>query len=347
MRALVAQGNAAEALLVYERLRRLLYDELGTIPSLGMIALHRWVLEGTVEPKAAKRNEEMGPEPISGYTRNADGISIAYQILGDGPVDLVIVPGFMSHLDAWWTYPEYRAWLRQLASFARIITLDKAGTGASDPVDHVPTVTEWTSDVLIVLDEVRSKRAVLLGMSEAGPVTIALTLRAPERVAGLVLYAGIARWWPAPHYLWEYRQEILPALEHFREVELAGWGHGASIDTVAPSLATNDTQRRAWAVFERASGSPASISQRLAALEGIDVCHLLAQVRVPTLVLHRHDDCLIPPFALHRRRDPRRDTDRAARAGPPAVFRHARSGQRGERRGPPVRRSAVEGRSSG
>lgn len=303
MRALVAEGNLAEALRVYEDLRRLLRRELGTIPSLGLNALHLWVLAQPDEPGVPAQSNEQAPEPAalepaalepaSGYARRADGLSIAYQVLGDGPVDLVIVPGFMSHLDCWWTFPEYRAWLRELASFARVITLDKAGTGASDPVDHVPTVTEWGEDALCVLDVVGSDRAVLFGLSEAGPVTIAMALAHPGRVAGLVLYAAIARWRPAPHYLWEHRHEILPALERFTEVELAGWGHGASVDTVAPSLGTTDGQRRAWAVFERASGSPTSIARRLAALNAIDVCELLPAVQTPTLVVHRSDDGLV------------------------------------------------------
>lgn len=328
MRALVARGNTAEALLEYERLRVLLRDELGTCPSLGTSALHIWALaqassaeeelaaagDGQDEPPEAgeSRNEpleagggrdkpvEAGEgrgeqlRPVSAYAVRRDGISIAYQVLGDGPADLVIVPGFMSHLDAWWTFPEHRHWFRRLGRFARVITLDKAGTGSSDPVDHVPTVDEWAEDVLMVLDAAGSERAVLLGMSEAGPVTISLAERHPDRVLALILYAAVARVTPAPHYLWEHREEIAAGLTRFSEVEVTGWGHGASVDKVAPSLARSEAGRSAWAIFERASGSPASIATRIAALTGLDACELLPRVRVPTLVLHRAGDGLVP-----------------------------------------------------
>lgn len=298
MRSLVAQGNTAEALLEYERLRVLLRDELGTCPSLGTSALHVWALAqaSSIEDEPAEASEGRGEQsrPVSAYARRRDGVSIAYQVLGDGPVDLVIVPGFMSHLDTWWTFPEYRHWLRRLGQFARVITLDKAGTGSSDPVDHAPTVQEWAQDVLTVLDAAQSEQAVLLGMSEAGPVTMSFAERHPDRVSGLILYAAVARVAPAPHYLWEHREEIAAGWARFSEVEVTGWGHGASVDKVAPSLAHSEAGRRAWAIFERASGSPASIATRTAALAELDACELLARVHVPTLVLHRADDGLVP-----------------------------------------------------
>lgn len=189
---------------------------------------------------------------------------------------------------------ELRHWLRRLGQFARVITLDKAGTGSSDPVDHAPTVQEWAQDVLTVLDAVGSERAVLLGMSEAGPVTISLAERHPDRVLALILYAAVARVTPTPHYLWEHREEIAAAWARFSEVEVTGWGHGASVDKIAPSLAQSVAGRRAWAIFERASGSPASIATRTAALAELDACELLARVRAPTLVLHRAGDGLVP-----------------------------------------------------
>lgn len=297
MRALVARGNTAEALLEYERLRVLLRDELGTCPSLGTSALHVWALAqaSSIEDEPLQAGDGRGEQlrPVSAYARRHDGVSIAYQVLGDGPVDLVIVPGFMSHIDNWWTFPEYRHWLRRLGKFARVITLDKAGTGSSDPVDHVPTVDEWAEDVLTVLDAVGSERAVLLGMSEAGPVTISLAERHPDRVLALILYAAVARVTPAAHYLWEHREEIAAGWARFSEVEVTGWGHGASVDKIAPSLAQSEAGRRAWAIFERASGSPASIATRIAALVELDACELLGRVRVPTLVLHRADDGLV------------------------------------------------------
>jgi pimeloyl-ACP methyl ester carboxylesterase len=288
MRALVAEGNPAEAVVVYERLRMLLREELGVVPSVALSALHVWVLEHASE-------EEPGDADVEGetrYARRPDGVSIAYQVLGEGAVDLVIVPGFMSHLDMQWADRLYRHWLRHLACGLRVIILDKAGTGASDAVEHVQSLEDWTGDVLAVLDAVGSVRPVLLGMSEGSAVATVFADLHPERVRGLVFYGALARVLPKEGYLWEHRDEIVAGLARFADVEMS-WGCGGAIELWAPTMAGNDVQRKAWAVFERASGSPASIGRRLEALLTIDACDLLPDVRVPTLVLHRTGDRIV------------------------------------------------------
>jgi pimeloyl-ACP methyl ester carboxylesterase/DNA-binding SARP family transcriptional activator len=300
MRGLVAEGNPAEALVAYERLRLLLREELGTIPSVALSALHVWVLEqagdqngaDAVGPDAAVDDEDRR-EPATDYARRRDGVSIAYQVLGDGPVDFVVVPGFMSHLDLQWADPAYRRWLRRLSSSLRVITLDKAGTGASDPVPHAQSIEDWADDVLAVLDAVGSSRALLMGMSEGSPVAAFFADAHPERVRGLVFYGALARVLPNERYLWEHREEILASLQRFAEVEMS-WGSGGSVDIWAPTAASSDAQRHAWAVFERASGSPASIALRSEAVLAIDACELLPSIRVPTLVLHRAGDRAVP-----------------------------------------------------
>ena len=289
MRALVAVDDPAEALRVYEQLRVLLRDELGTTPSVKLSALHVWVLEHATDGVAAPAAVTVQPE--SGYARRPDGVSIAYQVLGAGPLDLVIVPGFMSHLDLQWTDPAYRAWLRRLAGSARVVTLDKSGSGASDPGAGPATVEDWAGDVLAVLDAVGSSRAVLLGVSEAGPVTLHLAHAHPDRVTGLILYATLARSTPAPHYLWEHRDELRAGNRRFADVE-RDWGSGSIADLMAPEAAT-EAQRRAWAIFERASGSPAAVAERVRASRRLDACSLLSEVAVPTLVLHRTGDRLV------------------------------------------------------
>ncbi|HET7427224.1 MAG TPA: alpha/beta fold hydrolase [Gemmatimonadales bacterium] len=286
MRALVAEGNPAEALVTYERLRQLLREELGTIPSVALSALHVWVLE---------QAGEQGPEPSEAetlYAQREDGVNIAYQVLGSGPIDLVVVPGFMSHLDLQWTDPAYRRWLRRLGSSLRVITLDKAGTGASDAVHRPQSLEDWAGDVLAVLDAVGSVRPVLFGASEGSGVATFFAHAHPERVRGLILYGAMARVLPAEGYLWEHRDELLAMIERFAEVELT-WGCGGSIGLWAPTAGTGEAQRHAWAVFERASGSPASIAQRTEALMAYDACDLLPQIQAPTLVLHRTGDRLV------------------------------------------------------
>lgn len=300
MRALVAEGNPAEGLVAYERLRLLLREELGTIPSVALSALHMWVLEqadehreadGTVsEPESDSADRR---EPETHYARRSDGVNIAYQVLGKGAVDLVMVPGFMSHLDLQWADPSYRRWLRRLSSSLRVITLDKADTGASDAVAHAQSLDDWAADVLAVLDAVDSSRPVLMGTSEGSAVAAFFADAYPERVRGLVFYGALARVLPKEGYLWEHREEIWAGLRRFAEVELS-WGCGGSIDIWAPTAASSDAQRHAWAVFERASGSPASIARRTEAVAAIDACDLLPRIDVPTLVLHRAGDRLVP-----------------------------------------------------
>jgi pimeloyl-ACP methyl ester carboxylesterase/DNA-binding SARP family transcriptional activator len=285
MRALVAEGNPAEGLRAYERLRLLLREELGTIPSVALSALHVWVLE-----QAGETVDHTEPE--TRYAQRRDGVSIAYQTLGNGPIDLVVVPGFMSHLDLQWTDPAYRRWLQRLSPSLRVITLDKAGTGTSDAVDRAQSLEDWAGDVLAVLDAVGSQCPVVLGSSEGSAVATYFAHAHPERVRGLILYGAMARVLPAEHYLWEHREEILAMIERFSEVELS-WGCGGSIDLWAPTAASGETERHAWAVFERASGSPASIARRTEALLAYDACDLLPHIQAPTLVLHRAGDRLV------------------------------------------------------
>jgi pimeloyl-ACP methyl ester carboxylesterase/DNA-binding SARP family transcriptional activator len=297
MRALVAEGNPAEGLVAYERLRLLLREELGTIPSVALTALHVWVLEqageesgtdGRVGSESESDDEDLR-EPETHYARRPDGVHIAYQVLGEGPDDLVVVPGFMSHLDLQWADPAYRRWLHRLSSSLRVVTLDKAGTGASDDVPGPQSMEDWAADVLAVLDAVGSSRPLLMGMSEGSAIAAFFADAHPERVRGLVFYGAMARVLPKEGYLWEHREEIWEGLERFVEVEMS-WGCGGSIDIWAATAAGSETQRRAWAVFERASGSPASIARRSEAVLAIDVCNLLPRIRVPTLVLHRRGD---------------------------------------------------------
>src|SRR5437899_10069831 len=132
----------------------------------------------------------MQPPPTQYVKR--DGISIAYQVVGSGPVDLLISPGFISHLDLQWTDPNLTRWLARLASFARLILYDKPGTGLSDPIPQLPTLEERCADIEAVMDAAGSERAVLLGISEGGPTSLLLAATRPHRVRSLVLYGTFA-----------------------------------------------------------------------------------------------------------------------------------------------------------
>lgn len=131
--------------------------------------------------------------PETRYVERPDGVSIAYQVFGDGPRDLVYVPGFISHLDLAWADPGLTRFYGRLADLARVIVFDKPGTGVSDPIDHVPTLEERIADVRIVLDAAGSERAVLLGFSEGGPTCVLFAATWPERVDALVLYGSLSK----------------------------------------------------------------------------------------------------------------------------------------------------------
>jgi pimeloyl-ACP methyl ester carboxylesterase/DNA-binding CsgD family transcriptional regulator len=220
----------------------------------------------------------MPARPRTCYARSGDA-HVAYQVTGDGPVDLVLTPGFISHLDLQWESVGYRRFVRQLAAFARVIRYDKRGTGLSDPVATVPALGQRVDDLGAVLDAARSARAVVLGYSEGGPAAIAFAVRMPQRVLGLILY-GTASIPPPP-----------PIARRFRDA-VGRWGQGATIEMLAPSLLPSSTQRETAAALERASASPAMAAALVEAVIRTDVRSLLPRVAVPTLVIHRRGDLI-------------------------------------------------------
>lgn len=178
--------------------------------------------------------------PETKFTQSGD-VSIAYQVMGEGPPDLLIVPGFISHLEAAWENPAYAHFLERLASFSRLIQFDKRGTGLSDRVTGIPTLDERSDDVRAVLDAVGSKHTALLGISEGGPMSVVFAATYPQRTSGLILYGSIAKGSWAPDYPWggnvdaEF-EEWLPGWR--RE-----WGKPYGIEIWAPSVA-DDPQFR-------------------------------------------------------------------------------------------------------
>ena len=142
--------------------------------------------------------------PETKYARSGD-VSIAYQVVGSGPLDLLIVPGFVSHLEQAWEDPAYSRFLQRLASFSRLIQFDKRGTGLSDRIAEIPTLEQRMDDVRAVMDATGSKRAVLFGISEGGPMSVLFAATYPKRVSAMVLYGSIARGAWAPDYPWGSR----------------------------------------------------------------------------------------------------------------------------------------------
>lgn len=220
----------------------------------------------------------------------SDDVSIAYQVIGDGPLDLVIVPGWVSHLDHYWEHPRIAKFFRRLASFSRLIRFDKRGTGLSDRVAAMPSLEQRMDDVRAVLDAVDSKRAAILGISEGGGMSVLFAATYPERTAALVLYGSYARSAWAPDYSWGRTEE-----QH--ETRIAGfrqaWGTGRTAAVMSPSTADDEVDREWAAANERTAASPGAMEALQRMNREIDVRHVLGAIRVPTLVLHRTGDQVV------------------------------------------------------
>jgi pimeloyl-ACP methyl ester carboxylesterase/DNA-binding CsgD family transcriptional regulator len=204
--------------------------------------------------------------------------SLAYQVLGSGPPDVVWIPGWTSHLDLQWQLVNYRMFVRKLSRHCRLIRYDKLGTGLSDPTPHPPTTDERIDDLKAVVDAVHADGPVLFGFSEGGPLAIRYALAHPA--SALILY-GTATRPPQPH-----EAAVLEEL-------LQNWGEGHSLDLFAPSSAHDAAARQITAAIERAGASPTMIRHVMGGVSLADARSALAELNVPTLVVHRAHD-LIP-----------------------------------------------------
>jgi class 3 adenylate cyclase len=215
------------------------------------------------------------------------GVSIAYQVVGDGPIDLVFTQGFVSNVDHWWEMPNAVRLLERLASFSRLILWDKRGTGLSDPSDRVPTSDERVDDLRAVMESVGSERAALYGISEGGPMSVLFAATYPERTSALVLYGTSPKFTVAPEWSWGFEPgEIKGFLEEIDQ----SWGEGALAELFAPTYAGNELFRQSWGRFLRSGASPAMGRAVFQALCELDCRDILPAVRVPTLILHRTGD---------------------------------------------------------
>ena len=219
------------------------------------------------------------------YARSGD-VSVAYQVTGDGPFDLVLVPGFFSHLEIDWEYPSMAHLLERLGSFARLIRFDKRGTGLSDRTVGLPDFEARMDDVRAVMDAAGSEQAALFGYSEGGPMCVLFAATYPERTRALVLYGAYAkRRDPDEDYPWAPTAE--ERLEYAQELEDT-WGENVDIATMSPNA---DEALGLWYQrLGRASLSPAAARDLILMNSEADVRHVLAAVQCPTLVLHRSGD---------------------------------------------------------
>jgi class 3 adenylate cyclase len=225
--------------------------------------------------------------PETRYARSGE-LAIAYQVLGEGELDLVVAFPFVSHLDLLWESAPMSRFMRRLASFARVILFDRRGVGLSDPAGGAPHLEERMDDLRAVMDAAGSERAALFGMSEGATMCMLFAATYPERTSALVLWGAMARSTAAPDYPWAADREAV--LEAQRELVAPTWGQGATIDIFSPSLADDPQAREFQARYERQAASPMRVNELFQMFLDTDVRDALPLVQAPTLILHRRGD---------------------------------------------------------
>lgn len=217
---------------------------------------------------------------VTRYAKSGD-VHIAYQVFGTGAIDLVFVPGFISHIENYWEHPDLARWLLRLGSFARVIMFDKRGTGLSDPVREMPSLDLRMDDVRAVMDAAGSEAAAVFGISEGAALAALFAATYPERCRRLVLFGAFARF--------PLSDEVLKPL--FKYIDNA-WGSGLSLPAWAPSRQNDPAMQQWWGRFERLGGSPAAVLAVLRMCAETDVSDILSSIRVPTIVIHAKGDTL-------------------------------------------------------
>lgn len=228
--------------------------------------------------------------PATRYALSGD-LRIAFQTLGSGDRDIVLVPGFVTHLDLAWDNPRLVSMFERLASFGRLILFDKRGTGLSDPVEDVATLEQRMDDVRAVMDEAGSESATLVGISEGAPMAITFAATYPHRTTALVLYGGMARSTEAPDYPWAAPAEAL--IESATELLIPRWGEGVNVEIFSPTEADDPVTREWSARMERSGASPGMVQKLFTMFLQIDVRDVLPVIGVPTLVIHRRGDRVV------------------------------------------------------
>jgi pimeloyl-ACP methyl ester carboxylesterase len=233
----------------------------------------------------------MAEVPATRYVKS-DDVHIAYQVLGEGPFDLLFVPGFVSNVEATWRSPDHSAFFRRLASFCRVVLFDKRGTGMSDRGSQNFTLEQRMHDVQAILDAIGCKQAALFGVSEGGPMSLLYAATHPQRTSALVIYGSYAKRSWAPDYPFGWNdgqwQRVLDDIEQ-------NWGspQALSIAMRVPSSTDDPQTAERIAAYFRASASPGAAAAIMRMNREIDVRHVLSATRVPTLVLHRTADPVI------------------------------------------------------
>ncbi len=226
----------------------------------------------------------------------AQGVDIAYQVFGQGPVELVWVPGWISHVEVMWELAEFARFLEHLATFSRVVTFDKRGTGLSDRIAGVATLSERVEDVTAVMDAAGIERAVLVGWFDAAAILALFASRFPDRVDALIAGSASVRLAPGEGAPWGMNRSVVERAAD--AIEDGDWGQARMLDLLAPSVANDDRIVAWWRKYERMSATPNAAAAMLRANQEIDVRDVLPSVHAPTLVLHRRDTLLVDSAAV-------------------------------------------------
>lgn len=259
--------------------------DLGASPSpeghLGDLQRSRLSTDGPMQPLP-----HMQPE--TKYAKSGK-VNIAYQVVGSGALDLVVIMGWVSHLDYFWEEPSFGRFLNRLASFSRLILFDKRGTGLSDrvPDAELPTLEQRMDDVRAVMDAVGSEKAAIFGISEGGPMSALFAATYPQRAIALAMYGTFAKRVWAPDYPWAPTPEVR---QRWFDLIAEGWGGVVDLSTLAPSVANDERFQRWWATYLRRSASPGAALALGRMNTQVDIRNVLPAIRIPALILHRSDD---------------------------------------------------------
>jgi pimeloyl-ACP methyl ester carboxylesterase len=221
-------------------------------------------------------------QPVTRYAKSGD-VHIAYQVFGEGPLNVIFVAPSYSNVEHWWEEPDASRWLLRLASYARVVTFDKRGTGMSDRVPDLPGLDQRMDDLRAVMKAADMEEAAFFGMSEGGPMTALFAATYPQQCRALVLCGCFAR----------FATSWVPTEEQFLDYVEHAWGTGGSLPFFAPSRANDPIFQRWWGRFERLGASPAAAKSLVLMNMQIDISDILSTIRVPTLVIHRTEDVLI------------------------------------------------------
>lgn len=240
-------------------------------------------------PRSFHRGIAVATTPATKYAKS-DDVNIAYQVVGDGPRDLILVPGWLSNIEVFWEEPAVTRFLDRLASFSRLILFDKRGTGLSDRSADLPNLETRMDDVRAVMDAIGSEHAALCGYSEGGVMCALFAATHPTRTSALIMIGSYARMHPTPDYPWG---RPLQAQEQWLDIIQRDWGGPVGLDLRAPSVAHDERVRHWWARFLRMSASPAAAVALTRMNYEIDIRHVLPAIHVPTLILHSAGDQML------------------------------------------------------